>query len=168
MSEDINNFGTLVPKRFAESLVTENARLKEEIERLNADKKLTHLFPPVIESNSVPDGQAVLVNIYQHQNDADEIKRLKAEVDAYKRHYEFMKGQAMERFSEICRQDEEIERLRNSNNEIQELKQKLKRIISAGDNLVGEGETMSHDVSWYPSLWYNLVIDWQSAKELKK
>lgn len=164
MSEDINNFGTLVPKRFVESLVTENARLNEEIERLNADKKHTHLFPPVIESKSIPDGQAVLVNIYQHRNDADEIKLLKAEVEAYKRHYEFMKGQAMERFSEICRQDEEIQRLSNSNNEVQELKQRLNRLISAGDNLVGEGETMAHDVSWHPSLWHNLVTDWESAK----
>lgn len=120
MSEDINDFGTLVPKRFVENLVAENACLKVENERLNEDKKLAHLLPPVVESNSIQDGQAVLVNIYQHQNDADEIKRLKAEVDAYKRHYEFMKGQAMERFSEVCRQDEKIERLLDAGNMIVE------------------------------------------------
>ena len=34
MSDDLNEFGTLVPKRLAEALVKENARLKDENERL--------------------------------------------------------------------------------------------------------------------------------------
>jgi hypothetical protein len=34
MSDDLNEFGTLVPKRLAEALVKENALLKAEVERL--------------------------------------------------------------------------------------------------------------------------------------
>lgn len=44
-------------------------------------QKVANLIPPIVESNAIPEGKAVLVNIYQHQQDAEEIKRLKAEVE---------------------------------------------------------------------------------------
>ena len=39
MSDDLNEYGLLVPKRLAEALAAENARLKAEVERLTERNK---------------------------------------------------------------------------------------------------------------------------------
>ena len=51
--------------------------------------------------------------------------------------------------------------------EISFLKAEVERLRKAGDALVGEGETMAHDVSWVPCVWDNRVADWNAAKEGK-
>ena len=48
------------------------------------------------------------------------------------------------------------------------LKAEVERLRKAGDALVGEGETMAHEVSWVPYTWDNLVCDWNAAKEGKQ
>lgn len=69
MSDDINEYGLLVPKRLAEDLVAEVARLKAEVERL------TKLFADT-ERLMLLDGEYEAAKVGTYANLKAEIERL--------------------------------------------------------------------------------------------
>lgn len=80
-----------------------------------------------------------------------EVADLKAEVKEWQR----AEAAVGEKVIEVCEENAR-------------LKAEVERLRKAGDALVGEGETMAHEVSWVPYTWDNLVCDWNAAKEGKQ
>ena len=131
--------GPLIGYAWFEQLEAENARLKADYEVIEKHLRFH------IEQESLRRAGEVL-----HQQNI--------ESGAYNRE----KNETIERLKT------ELERLRKDTSMMLSVYSKhYERLRKAGDALVGEGETMAHEVSWVPYTWDNLVCDWNAAKEGK-
>jgi predicted RNase H-like nuclease (RuvC/YqgF family) len=191
MSEDLNEFGTLVPKHLAEALKAEVERLKKFNEEAMAhiakeERKSRERLEMAEDENArlkadvneLADGLKLASEVGIKM--ADEVTRLKAEVERltlasqgavkYVDHTMALTRQSMDHHKEVARLKTEVEHLMVFCNctliPNKELQAKVERLTKAGDAMVGLLEHM--DVIVDMDSDHPEVEAWNAAKEGKQ